>query len=376
MQIRRKKFPIKKIVIFAGLFLLIFVGIKGTRYLPFFYQLTFNKNIELKKTNNRINILVLGIGGGSHDGPNLTDTILFASVDQKAHKISLISIPRDLWMPDLNEKINTAYAIGQSKGSGKGLVLAKAAVGEVLHQDIDYAVRIDFAGFVNAVDQIGGLDISVDNTFDDYQYPIEEKREDLCGHTLDETTALLASGSAQEVFPCRYEHLHFDKDMQHMDGERVLKFVRSRYADGVEGSDFARSKRQGKVIAAFKEKIFSAQTILNPAKVLSLYSILKDSIDTDIKQDEMDDFIRLAEKEKSAEIESFVIDSGDETTNRPGILVNPQTDAEHSYSWFLAPRIGDDNFTEIKQYVACLLSYKECIIGKTYAKDKFGSKKN
>lgn len=370
---KKKKFPVKKMVIFTVLLLVIFIGIKGARYIPFFYQLTFNKNIALKQTNGRINILLLGIGGGSHDGPNLTDTILFTSIDQKAHKITLVSIPRDLWVPDINGKINTAYAIGEAKGAGRGLILAKAVVGNVLHKNIDYGVRIDFAGFVSAVDQIGGLDINVDNAFDDYQYPVEENYANLCGRSNEEATALLASESAQEVLPCRYEHLHFDKGMQRMDGERALKFVRSRYSQGPEGTDFARSKRQSKVIAAGREKIFSAQTIFNPAKIISLYSILQNSIDTDVKQDEMDDFVRLAEKEKSAKIESFVIDSGDDLTKRPGILVNPQTDADHSYSWFLSPRIGSSDFTEIQKYTACLLAYKNCIVGKTYAKDNFSS---
>ena len=69
-----------------------------------------------------------------------------------------------------------------------------------------------------------------------------------------------------------------------MDGKTALTFVRSRHAEGEEGSDFARSKRQEKIIQAFKDKLFSFQTIINPAKIISLYDILKDSIDTDIKR--------------------------------------------------------------------------------------------
>ena len=107
-------------------------------------------------------------------------------------------------MPDLNQKINTAYAKGEDVRKGGGLVLAKATVSKVLNQPIGYGFRIDFDGFVKAVDLVGGLDIVVDREFDDYQYPVEEKREDLCGHSLEEATEQIATQEATIVFPCRY----------------------------------------------------------------------------------------------------------------------------------------------------------------------------
>ena len=75
----------RKIKIFILLLLLvfgIFVGLKVIKYFPVLYGLTFKKEIALRQTEEkRFNILLLGIGGGSHDGPNLTDTIIFISVD-------------------------------------------------------------------------------------------------------------------------------------------------------------------------------------------------------------------------------------------------------------------------------------------------------
>ena len=352
------------IVILIFLFILISVVVSKTaQYYPFLFQLVFTHSINLKETNNRINVLVLGIGGGSHDGPNLTDTIIFASLDPVNNKATLVSIPRDLWFPDISQKINNAYANGQVNGKG-GLNEAEVSVSKIVGQKIDYGVRIDFSGFVKAVDIVGGLDITVDNAFDDYQYPIDGKENDPCGHTPQELQSLANTPEDQlpQVFPCRYLHIHFDKGLQHMDGTTALEFVRSRHGSGVEGSDFARSKRQEKVISAFKNKVLSAETLTNPGKIINLYNVLKGSIDTDIKQDEFDDFIRLAEKMKSAKIQSAVIDTGDEATQRAGLLINPPTSSDYNYAWVLIPRIGNGDFSEIQKYVNCEIIKGNCVV--------------
>src|ERR1035437_716156 len=173
--------------------LAIFV-VKTASIYPFLFQLVFNRGVSLKQTSdNRINILLLGIGDLNHDGTNLTDTIMLASLDPKNNKVTLVSIPRDLWFPDLTmnvKKINGAYAYGEAVKKGGGLSLAEAAIGKITGQPIDYGVRIDFSGFVKAVDIIGGLDINVDNTFDDYQYPIDGKETDTCGHSPEEMQTL------------------------------------------------------------------------------------------------------------------------------------------------------------------------------------------
>ena len=365
----RNKKKLKKIVFVVLGFLVFFfvlqAVIKFVEISPFLFELIFKKEISLKKNDNRVNILLLGIGGRNHDGPNLTDTIMLATLDTKLNQVTLTSIPRDLWVPDLentNKKINTAYAYGENKKAGGGLILAKAIAGKVLNQKVDYAVRIDFDGFVKAVDLIGGIDVSVERVLDDYEYPIEGKEEDPCDHPEEELEGIATVSSQLEAFPCRYRHVHFDKGEQQMDGKTALTFVRSRHAEGEEGSDFARSKRQEKIIQAFKDKLFSFQTIINPAKIISLYDILKDSIDTDIKKGEFDDFIRLSRKMKDASLKSIVIDTGDDETNRQGLLVNPSSFVDYNLQWVLIPRAGNGNFSEIQKYVACELSNDECSI--------------
>lgn len=338
------------------------VAVKTAKVFPILVQLLFNKEIQLKKSDGSVNILLLGVAGGQHDGPDLTDTIMYANVNQTKNKVTLVSIPRDLWIPDISEKINTTYAKGNNKQKDGGLILTKAVVSKVINQPIDYAIVGDFAGFVKAVDLIGGLDIAVEKSFDDFEYPIEEERENLCGHTLEEATGLIATQSALVVFPCRYEHIHFDKGSQYMDGVLALKFVRSRYATGDEGTDFARSRRQQKIISALKDKVFSLQTILNPIKVANLYGVLSDNIHTDIPSSEFDDFIKLAQKMKGARMYSTVIDAQDKTKGKKGLLVNPAL-TDFDGKWVLIPRIGNGKFSEIANFVSCTLSSPDsCMI--------------
>lgn len=345
-----------------------FFVFKTAPFYTFLFQLLFNNGVNLKQTDSKVNILLLGIGGGAHEGTNLTDTIILSSLDSKSNKVTLISIPRDLWFSDINQKINFAYADGEAKRRGGGLIEAKAAVQKLTGQSIDYGIRIDFSGFVKAVDIIGGLDINIENTLDDYAYPIDGKENDTCGYTPEDIQAFSATVSAetdiQEKFTCRYMHLHFDKGFGHMDGEQALEYVRSRHAVGAEGGDFARSKRQEKIINAFKEKIISAQTLTNPGKIFGLYSVLKGSIDTDIKQDEFDDFIRLAGKMRSAKIQSAVLDTGDPLTKREGLLKEAPISSDYDYLSVLIPRLGNNNYSEIKKYISCEIETGNCTISK------------
>lgn len=355
----------KKVLIIFLILLLIVVAkltIEAVKFSPFLFQLIFTKDINLNKSDDRLNILLLGIGGGTHEGPDLTDTIIFASIDMNKNKVSLTSIPRDLWSTDLNAKINSAYSEGEAARKGGGIILAGSAVSKILNQPINYTVRIDFNGFIKALDILGGIDVNVERSFDDYEYPISGKEDDLCGHSQEEVPALATASSQLEAFPCRYTNIHFNKGLQHMDGKTALEFVRSRHAQGIEGTDFARSKRQEVIIKALKDKALSLQVLANPIKVIGVYSAIKDSIDTNIKQDELDDFIRLAKNLKNVKIESAVLDYGDDQTGRPGLLLNPPISGEFNYAWVLIPRIGNGNFSEIQKYVLCEIEKGNCTV--------------
>ena len=357
----------KKIFFFGFILLSVFVllGLKVAKLAPLAFQLLFTHNVVLNKSDEHVNLLLLGIAGGDHDGPNLTDTILFASLDPQRNKITLVSIPRDLWISELNAKVNTAYAIGESKRKDGGLILANKVASTILNKPINYVLRIDFSGFLKAIDILGGIDVNLQKEFDDHEYPIDGKEKDNCGYLDEEINARAAtSSSALDIFPCRYVSIHFDQGLQHLSGVQALEVVRSRHAEGDEGTDFARSKRQEAVMQGIKNKAFSLGTLLNPGRVVDLYDLLKESIHADIKDEEVDDFIRLFQKMKSADIQSAVLDYGDEKQNRPGLLVNPPLSAQYDNEWVLIPRVGAKNFSEIRAYVECEIKAGNCSITK------------
>lgn len=356
----------RKVIIIILLFL--FVGlfgrllVEGIKWSPIFFQYFFQKEIVLKKTEDRVNVLFLGIGGGKHDGPLLTDTIIYTSVDSKLQKVTLISIPRDLWVTDLKEKINFAYAYGEERKKGGGLLLTKAVVEKILDQPVDYILRIDFNGFVKAIDLVGGIDVNVEKSFEDLEYPISGKEIDDCGFVGLEFEKRATQSAVFEAFPCRYEHISFRQGMVSMDGNTALKFVRSRHAKGSEGTDFARARRQEIVIEAFKNKVFSLNTLLNPGRLMSLYNVFQDSIHTNIAQQEYDDFIKLAMKMKDAKTNNVVFFYTDPYSKKQGIFINPLDSTPYDNQWVLIPRAGNGNFSEVQKYVKCEIEVVNCPI--------------
>ncbi len=349
----------KKILI-VSFILVVSILILGKNFFPFVFELLFNKDINLRTSGTRINVLLLGTSGQNHEGPNLTDTIIFSALDPSKKEVTLVSVPRDLWVPGLNQKVNTAYAIGENQKQGDGLILAKKTVSKILNQPVDYAVRFNFNGFTETVDLIGGIDVEVENTFDDYEYPIDGKEDDPCGHKQEELKKLATASSQLKEFPCRYMRVHFERGIQHLDGKSALEFVRSRHAQGPEGTDFARSARQEKVIKAFKDKVLAPQTLFNPIKLISLYAIFKNNIDTDIVRKEFDDFIRLAQRLQNSKVKSAVLDYGGD--ERSGLLIHPPITEQYNFQWALIPRTGNGNFLEIQKYVDCQIKTGDCDI--------------
>lgn len=327
----RGKYSIFKILAISFLFAAILFGIikffnwdnnllKGPRTV-----VKLITNSGLAQDHNRTNVLLLGTGGPGHDGPDLSDTMILASIDENGKDVALVSIPRDLWAPPVTAKINVAYAHGQEK-EGKGLDRARETVSSLLGIPVHYAVRVDFDGFIKAVDLVGGLDIEVENSFIDPHYPITGKEDDLCGMTLEkqdidgllQEVVKTATGSAvvlsqindkNDPFTCRYETLTFTMGQKHLDGATALKFVRSRYGTNNEGSDFARSARQEKVILAVRQKVFSSQTLTDPKTIAGLIETFGASIDTDIVDEDVPLFAKLAQKIDPATIRRVVLDS-------------------------------------------------------------------
>jgi len=303
-------------------------------------------------------ILLLGYGGGEHEGGTTTDTIMVAKIDPRNEEISLISIPRDLWVQlpiDGDEtkgfKINAAYPIGLSDkqypnkktefmGSAGGGELSKYIVEQVVGFKIDYFAAIDFDGFTKMIDILGGIDVKVEKTFDDPFYPIEANIDDPCGKTDEEMKSLEATMSGDKLeqqYTCRYELLHFDKGIQHMDGITALKFARSRHSP-TDGGDFNRAARQRLVVTTVRDKIIRIGFI---PKIIPTIKNLTSHITTDINFSKMNELVAKATEVSGYKIIPIALTD-------QNVLMNAKASTGQ---FILSPKLGETNWDEIHQFI-------------------------
>ncbi len=287
-------------------------------YLDLAGSFVFASNSKIKSINNRVNILVLGKSGQGTSSPDLTDTIIFTSLDLNNSKLTLVSLPRDIWVPSIRAKLNSAYYWGNKKEEKGGMKLAKSLTEEIIGQPVEYAVVLDFSGFKEMIDAVGGIDVNVERSFTDDKYPIAGKENDLC--------------DGDKEYKCRYEKISFEKGLVHMDGILALKFVRSRNAEGDEGTDLARAARQEKIIQALKEKILSKQVFLSPVKLLNLYKAVMKNLETDIPPSTQAVLARKIFNSRK-NINPSVLPAD--------LLTSPKISSRYDYQYVFLPKSGD-----------------------------------
>jgi LCP family protein required for cell wall assembly len=192
-----------------------------------------------------------------------TDTMILVSINPQDTSASLLSIPRDLWVPIRHPKhpedrINTAHYWGEIENyPGGGPELAKDTVQYNFGVPVHYYVRLNFSGFEQIIDRIGGIDVNVPFTIHDTVYP---------GPDFSYTT------------------FHLDAGFQHLDGETALKYARTRQGGG--DGDFTRMKRQQQVILAIRDRVLSLPNLPQLIPQLpQLYRDMGDSLETDIPTD-------------------------------------------------------------------------------------------
>ena len=296
-----------------------------------------NPTEALKQTDGRANILILGRGGAQHDAPDLTDTIILASLRLEGSQLTLISIPRDIWIPTMKAKVNTAYYYGRQKNpDGGGFTLARDAIFQITNLPIHYVILVDMNGLKKAIDLVGGVDIEVERSFTDARYPLETENGD------KPTLAPGITPKPEEI----YETVSFEKGSRHFDGNTALKFSRSRNSDDPEeGSDFARARRQQLVLIALAKKIKSREIVLNLDRVKELQQLFDDHTNTDLSDQEMLALAKLGAKVDLGQIRSLRIGEG--TAKNPGLLTNPPI-AKYG-QWVLVPHSA--TFSEIHAYI-------------------------
>ncbi|MEX2043681.1 MAG: LCP family protein [Patescibacteria group bacterium] len=273
---------------------------------------------EKLKGGDRVNVLLIGIGGGGHDGGDLADTIQLVSIEPEAKRAVMISIPRDLYVqvPDSYRqvKINEVHAIGEDEDvPGGGPALLKEKVSEILGLDVHYFIRADFEGFRQVIDSMGGIDIDVREELYDPYYPL--------GHG--------------------YQVLHVQAGRRHMNGDLALKYARSRETT----SDFDRSRRQQEVLVAARNKALSVAYLTNPTKISQLIDIVGDHVLTDLSLKETQRLAEIVRDIRPQRVTNQIID-GEKT----GLLYDSVGPAG---AFILLPTAG--NYSEIQEFVKQLL---------------------
>lgn len=267
------------------------------------------------ENRDRINILLAGIGGAGHDGAYLADTIILVSLKPSTNEVAMMSIPRDLYVDIPNygsRKINNALAFGREANyPGGGEALLAQVVSTTFNVPVDYYARLDFAGFRKVIDDLGGIDITIDNSFSDYEYP---------------------------DYNYGYQTITFKKGTEHMIGERALQFTRSRHGTNGEGSDFARSARQQKVLFAIKEKMLSLHTLTNPAAIVKILNDLGAHNQTNLQLWEISKLAKFSQNISKDQIINQVLDTGSDG------LLKSETTLDGAY--ILTPKAG--NFSDLQ----------------------------
>ena len=214
-------------------------------------------NTPPQQSNNHVNFFILGTDEVETRGHavELTDTMLIASLDLKTGNISLYSIPRDLWLPNYQTKINALYEYGKERYPNEPEKFPQEVVEKLTGVPIHHVFVLKLTTLTSLIDTVGGVDIDVKEGFVDDQFPCEG---------VDVT---------KERDPAKlYCRVEFTPGVEHMSGRRVSEYVRSRHAVGDQGNDTARGSRQQEVILALVNRLKSPRFYVNTARAGELYS--------------------------------------------------------------------------------------------------------
>lgn len=323
---------------------------------------------ELKgEETGRINVLLLGMRGeGIAGGGLLADTIMVVSLHPKNEedpndttRASVVSIPRDLYVKvpgrEEHRKINAVYALGEERGRGEGLKDMRTMVGEITGLDIPYGAVINFKGFTDLVDALGGITITLDQPFTEtVQFLGLEQRCDGIKYTVPsgnyEVKRVQRQNGSYYANPKRYAlcyakvnpdtmecggNFKLSTGDNQLDGEKALCYARSR----ATSNDFERARRQQVVIDAIKAKALSAGTLADFGKINALMDSLGNNVLINFETWELKRLFELYQSNSAAAVTHKVLENSEE-----GLLYSPAETKESGY--ILLPR--GDNYERIR----------------------------
>lgn len=212
-------------------------------------------------------MLVLGTDELSTRGNQqvLTDTILVVGFNPFNASITLLPIPRDVWVDSENSKINALYAKTLQDSPASALQTTESTFEKILNIPIDQSLVVSMSVVQDLIDAVDGVTIDVPVAFTDTAFP----RMDVDVTTETDPSVL-------------YETISFERGLTHLDGTTALKYMRSRHSPGAEGNDMARSRRQQQVIVALIEKIKQAVTDRSYVTLIQLLRVYKTHLNSQL----------------------------------------------------------------------------------------------
>ena len=314
--------------------------------------------------NGLTNILLLGHGGGethAGKGAKLTDSIIIASLDIEGKSVVMLSVPRDFYVETdhvhgrINEivreeskyflrglkqlpenKARLAELSGQKKkeflwkldaqADEKAVQVLRKEIENIFDIDIHRTARIDFRGFENFVDAIGGIDVFVEKTINDPTYPDYE---------------------------WGYDPFFLKKGQHHLDGKTALKYARSRHGS----SDFDRAKRQQKILSAIKTRATSLRVLTSPSKIRNILDVISEYYSSDISWEEMITLGKFADSLPRTNIASFVLN--DDPSQPGGFLVTPDREL-YGGAFVLVPflNLEKDKYAQIRAFIRIIFPHR------------------
>ncbi len=229
-----------------------------------------------------INIALLGVDTRPGDKGTLTDVIIIASIDPNIPAVTLLSIPRDtlVYVPNRRmAKVNTAFAAGPD--------VFKQTIKYNFGLNVDYYATINFAGLVNAVDTLGGIEVIA--TCPLYQvFPKDPY------YLADPTTPLTVTMPYIDSFtgevwqpgqavPTQTVYIP-RPGVYTLNGMQALAYARARY--GVPGGDVDRTRRAQRVVRALLHKARN-DGLITIARLPALLDQFARNVKTDLALDQI-----------------------------------------------------------------------------------------
>lgn len=271
-----------------------------------------------------VNILVAGNSAddAGHGGATLTDSILIAHIDITTKKLSLISVPRDMWVNYNGSymKINAVYTLG-------GMNALQSTVEKMLGITVNHHVLINYTAFREMIDAVGGIDVTIESSDSRGIY------DPMIGFSI-------GNGA------------------QHLDGTQALLLARSRndptydgrIAYGLPNGDFDRTMYQRKIAEALITKVASSETLTNTTKLKALFASISGNVESNFSVGQLR---RLYDLSKQLSATESISIRGEESS----LLLANYTSYDGQSA--LIPRSGIDEYAAIQAYIAAWLAVSQ-----------------